>query len=176
MSDVISNAGEDAPEVRRGFPGTNNSTRATRLSRRAALKVEDAERAVMLICAELTALRPDRELYSPVWPLRQESAYRFRLKYEEVEASPDFRTFFGTFAGRSRDRDAVLLKLSALRSALPLSWTTVSFGGLSAPVTLATLAANGEVEYDESSTDGNAIFTAELTLKVRVSTTCPRGY
>ena len=176
MSDVISNEDENAPAVRQGFPGVDGSTRATRLSRRAALKVEDAERAVMLICAELTALRPERELFSPVWPLRQENAYRFRLKYEEVEASPEFRTFFGTFAGRSRDRDAVLNKLSALRSALPLCWTTVSGGGVSAPVTLATLAADGEVEYDESPADGNAIFTAALTLKVRVCTTCPRGY
>lgn len=176
MSDVISNANDGAAEVRRGFPGIDASTRPTRLLRRAALRVDDVERAVALICADLTGLRPDRELFSPVWPLRQENAYRFRLKYESGETSPDFRTFVGTFAGRSRDRGAVLGVLSALRGALPLCWTTVSSGGLFAPVVLAKLAADGEVEYEESSVEGGAIFTAALTLKVRVCTTCPRGY
>ena len=164
-----------AAALTRGFPGVDNAPRAERLARRAALKPRDVERAVLLICAELTGLVPDRELFAHEWPLRLETAYMFKLESESSEASPDGRVFGGFFAGRSRDRDAVLAALSALRGGLPVVWTTVASGGLDAAVTVAKLEAAGASVLGRRTEAGGRVFTIETRLVAHVRTAAPRG-
>lgn len=165
----------DSSALVRGFPGVDDALRAERLANRAAFPAADAELAAMLICAELAGLAPGRELFAREWPLRQETAYLFRLEHEADDPSPDVRVFSGSFAGRSRDRGAVLAAASALRGALPLFWTTVSAAGLTAPVTVAKLAPEGKTLFGESRAEGARIFTVEVKLTVRVCTTRRRG-
>jgi len=140
MSGTTSSAGA-APET--GAPGTSDLTRAERLELRAALNVEDVERALTRICAEWSGLEPEREIFRHEWPLRQECAYLFKVESELEEPSPDHRRFVGTFAGRGADRSALMNAVSGVCGRLPARWIGVEVGGVAITVEKLELYREG---------------------------------
>ncbi len=168
------NSGE-VPEFSWGIPGTDDSPSSERLRRKAALNIPDVERAAALLCAELAGLELDRELFRREWPLRQETAYLFRLDAELDDSSQDYRSFSGTFAGRAPERDTLLSLVSTLRNKLPPLWVTVGSRRIAAPITLAEVAPGGESRFRRDTGGGRELFIAELALRLRVCTTCPRS-
>lgn len=174
MADIDVAATGTAPLVH-GFPGVDGACRAERLAKRAALKIADVEKAVILICAEIVGIVPGRELFIDEWPLRQETAYSFRIEKEKESSSPDGREFVGRFAGRSRDREEVMRSFAALAGALPGTWITADSGEFDTPVTIARVVLEGAPSFGRSSGEGRRFFTGEAHLAIRVCTTLPRS-
>ena len=155
------------------LPGTSELTRAERLARRAALTPEDAERALTLLCAELSGLEPERELFRHEWPLRQESAYLVRIESEREDPSPDHRSFTGLFAGRSADRSALMRAVSGVCGRVPARQLGVAVDG--AAFAVEKLELHGGVEFSCCGANGRRLFSFGMRLAARFRTTPPRG-
>ena len=169
--------GRATVEVTTGFPGaeTETLTRADRLARRAALDMEDAERALTRIVAHLSGLTVDEVLYRGDPPAEQSDAAWVRVTGEAAEPSPDFRSFTALFAGRELVPGAVSAGFRRVLGELPLHWVTVTGGALASPVTAAELKLGRPAKFAGSAAGGRRIATFEAEFQVRICTSPPRS-
>lgn len=166
-------------ELAPGFPGVGELSRAERLALRAELDMDEAELALTLLVAGLGALEPNRIVYPREWPAEQLAAAYVRLTGEIADPSPDFRSLSGVFAGREttpvNGSRTVLPGLFRVMGQLPKTWTTVTGGGLSAPVIVAELKLVKPADISSSVAGGRRVITFKTEFLGRICTALPRG-
>lgn len=159
-----------------GFVGGGSATlpRSSRLERRAALAPNDVELALYYIIAERSGLTPNEKLFRYDLPPELSDAVCVRLTGEQVDESPDFRSFTVLFSGREVNRGAISEGVLKVFGELPLHWVTIWGGGLAAPVTAAEVELFRPARFGVVFTNGRRAAEFEAELFVRVCTSPPR--
>ena len=170
MDEIIGNA--TAATITCGIPDRGAATtRAERLTLRAALAPDDAELALAYIAADLSGLELGETLFRHEVPAERLDAAWLRLTGETPETSTDCRCFTAQLSGREVTRGAVSPGIFAALGRLPVQWLTVNGGELSAPVIVAELKLVRPALFGCAFVNGRraATFDAELGVRIRTS-------
>ena len=165
---------ENVIEITSGLPAAAELTRAARLARRAALNLEDAERALTYLIAHLSGLAVDETLFRREFPAELLDAASVRLTGETTDPSPNFRSFTALLSAREVARGEVTAGVLAALGKLPCGWLTVAGGRLAAPVTMAELKPLRSASFGSGAASGRRVATVEAELAVRICTSPPR--
>lgn len=165
---------ENVFEITSGIPAAAELTRAERLTRRAALNLEDAERALTCLIAHLSGLAADETLFRREFPAERLDAASVLLAGETADPSPEFRSFTARLSVREVARGEVAAGVLAALGKLPCTWLTVAGGRLAAPVTIAELKLLRPASFGGGVASGRRVATVEAELAVRICTSPPR--
>ena len=157
------------PVITLGYPGISATPPSVCRTLKKAFNPVDAERAAVLLMAELAVLKLDQQIFRRNLPADKRNGLALTLTGESP--SPQgfrYREFHVRLSGRNENPETLLRQFSAIRAGLPGEmFVQVSSIRLKEPVSFV----NWEVQkmcFEESSCSGAIVMTGTMELTVQI--------
>ena len=160
---------KENPIITMGHPGLSDTPAAVCRTLKQAFNPVNAERAAVLLLAELAMLKLDEQIFRRNMPANQRNGLCLALTGEAV--SPlgfRYREFHFRLMGRDEDPEILRRRFSAVRTGLPREmFVQVRSGKIQDPVSFVNWEVK-KMTFDESTCSGAVVMAGCMELAVQV--------